>query len=326
MENRERVAKALLQAEGFLSGQQLSEELNITRAAVNKHIQSLREEGWEITSVPNRGYRLEARPRGLSAPVILAELHTSEIGQNLRILDEVDSTNRAAKEWARQGAPHGSAVLAKRQSAGRGRRGRSWASSEGGLYCSIVLRPHLATEKVPRLTLCAALAVREAIERTTGLQPGIKWPNDLLLGGKKLCGILTELSADAERLEFAVLGIGINVAHTDFPPEVRPLATSLADEGAAVERSELAAALFDALEPLLLQMELGGFSEIMEQYESRSLTLGKRVRILGVDGTEEGVAEAFDDLGMILLRKDDGSLLRIASGDVSLRPVEGAQP
>jgi len=322
VETKEIVAQALLQAQGYLSGQQLSDRLGITRAAVWKQIQTLREEGWQIESVPNRGYRLGSRPGGMSAALIASELRTRQIGRELRVLDRVDSTNRAAREWAREGAPHGSAVLAVTQSAGRGRRGRSWVSGEGGLYCSIVLRPNLATEKVPRLTLVAALAVREAIEQTTGLRAGIKWPNDVLLHGKKVSGILTELSADAERLEFAVVGIGINVRKTAFPPEVEEIATSLENEGGMTERPALAAALFGALEDLLDRMEREGFGVVMEEYKRYSLTLGKEVRILGVEGTEEGVVESFDDLGMILLRRKDGSSLRIASGDVSLRPVE----
>lgn len=245
------------------------------------------------------------------------------IGGCIRILDEVDSTNRYAKAWALEGAPHGAAVLAKRQSAGRGRRGRSWLSEEGGLYCSVVLRPDFSLEKAPQLTLTAALAVREAIQSAAGLSAGIKWPNDLLLGGKKVSGILTELQTAPGQPPAVIVGIGVNVAQQAFSEEVAPIALSLEQAGGKTDAKALFYAILAALEEKLTLLSEKGFSAILEEYARHSVTLGRRVRILGVDSVQEGVAEALDELGMLLLRKDDGSLARIASGDVSLRPAEG---
>jgi biotin operon repressor BirA-like protein len=205
----------------YISGEVVSQKLGVTRAAVWKHIKRLKDEGFLIDSVPNRGYRLNGWPDRLESAVLKGLLHTEEIGRCLEVHSTIDSTNIRCKELALKGAPHGTLILAEEQQRGRGRLGRTWVSPEGtGLWMSLLLRPALVPSQAFRITMVAALAVARAIKNTSCVEAGIKWPNDIIMGGRKVCGILTEVQVEPEMVQYAVVGIGVDVLLRNgaFPP------------------------------------------------------------------------------------------------------------
>jgi BirA family biotin operon repressor/biotin-[acetyl-CoA-carboxylase] ligase len=304
----------------FVSGEAISDKLGLTRAAVWKHVEALRGQGYRIDAVPARGYRLAGVPDRLTPLELRPLLNTHDLGQVLHWREEVSSTNDLAKELADQGAEHGEVVVAEAQTAGRGRRGRVWASpARRNLYFSVVLRPDLPPARAPELTLVGSVALCDAL-RQAGVDAGIKWPNDLLASGRKIGGILTELAADPDRVQWVVLGAGLNVnaRREDFPPEVRDDATSvLLERGQAAPRALFAAACFTALEGWLDRHDEEGFGVVREAWRARSVTLGREVSVK-VDGGEiAGVAEDLDEAGALLVRTKAG-LERIVSGDVTL--------
>ena len=321
------VLALLKAAEAPLSGEAMSRALGVSRAAVWKAVEALRGEGYAISSAPRRGYLLKASPDVLSA----GELYRPgrRVGREIVCLETVDSTNSEAKRRAAGGAPDGLAVLAEGQTGGRGRRERSFLSPAGrGLYLSVLLRPRCSLEQVPALTAWTAAAVCGAVEGLCGLRPGIKWPNDVILEGRKLCGILTELEleADTAALGCVVVGIGLNVSQTeaDFGPEVAPLAISLAQAlgGDAPRRAEVAAAVLDALDGMY-----AGFpdqrGEWLARYRARCLTVGRPVRLLRPGGEEEAYAEEIDDDFALVVRHPDGRRETVSSGEVSVRGLLG---
>src|SRR5919198_2054958 len=238
----------------FVSGEAISDKLGLSRAAVWKHVEALRAQGYRIDAVPARGYRLAGIPDRLGALELRPLLNTHDLGQVVHWHDEVGSTNDLAKALADDGAAHGEVVVAEAQSAGRGRRGRSWPSPPGrNLYLSAVLRPDLPPARAPELTLVASVALCQAV-RQADVAASIKWPNDLLVGGRKLGGILLEMAAEPDQIQWVVLGIGVNVngRPEDFPEEVRPIATSMAIErGRPVPRALFAGAALTAIEEWL---------------------------------------------------------------------------
>lgn len=236
-------------------------------------------------------------------------------GCAIRRLDTVDSTNREARRWAAEGAPHGAVVIAARQTAGRGRRGRDWASAPGaGLWFTMVLRPAIPESAYPLLPFAAALAAADACRMTTGLDVGIKWPNDLVLHGRKLAGLLLEREGDA-----VVMGIGINVRQrlTDFPEDLQDKACSLAMYGGNVTLEALAQALISQIEARIDHFDF------LPEYIERCVTIGARVRVVAVDHTFEGTAQGLDAGGALLVADDDGEVRRVLAGDVSVRGIMG---
>jgi BirA family biotin operon repressor/biotin-[acetyl-CoA-carboxylase] ligase len=307
-------------ADDFVSGEAISDKLGLSRAAVWKHVDALRRQGYRIDAMPARGYRLVAIPDRLGPLEIGPLLHTHDLGQTLHCSPELPSTNDRAKELAEAGAVHGEVVIAESQTAGRGRRGRTWASPSGrNLYMSVILRPQLPPQRAPELTLVASLAACDAC-RQAGVEAGIKWPNDVLVDGRKVAGILTELSAEPDAVHWVVLGIGVNLnsGEDDFPDELRDVATSLAIErGQAVPRALFTAALLSTLEEWLDLHASEGFGPIREAWRARSFTLGREVRV-DSDGAEvTGVAEDIDEVGALLVRTRSG-LSRVVAGDVHL--------
>ncbi len=241
------------------------------------------------------------------------------LGCSVEILETVDSTNAYVKECARLAAPHGFVAAAQTQTHGRGRFDRAWFSAPGeGLYFSILLRPDLPLNEAPRLTLLAALAVCEALRRTAGVDAQIKWPNDVLIGGKKCCGILLETGVAANGSYFAVLGIGVNVNMPGFSEGIE--ATSLfIERGRKFPRAQIGRAVLREADGLLAELAEIGFSSILERYKARSCTLGQRITVTEGERKNRGVAVGFDELGFLLLRTDGGEVLRLPSGNVSLR-------
>ncbi len=307
-------------ADEFVSGEAISDKLGLTRAAVWKHVEALRAQGYRIDAMPARGYRLAGVPDRLTPLEIRPLLNTHDIGQVVHWSEELGSTNDRAKELAEEGAEHGEVVVAETQTAGRGRRGRSWASpGRKNLTFSVVLRPDLPPARAPELTLVASVAVCEAL-RQAGVDARIKWPNDVLASGRKIAGILTELAADPDRVQWVVLGVGVNVnaRAEDFPADVRGEATSiLLERGQAAPRALFAAACFTALEDWLDRHAEDGFAAIRDEWKRRSATLGREVSVK-VDAREiVGVAEDLDAGGALLVRTETG-LERILSGEVRM--------
>jgi BirA family biotin operon repressor/biotin-[acetyl-CoA-carboxylase] ligase len=321
-----RVLAALRRAGGSTcSGASLSSEQGVSRAQVWKDVESLRARGYTIEATPGDGYRLAAVPDLLLPEEIEAGLTTRWLARDLRWLETTDSTNRVALDLARAGAAHGTTVLAEAQTAGRGRLGRSFFSPpRKNLYGSSLLRPRLVTADAPPWILASAIAVAEAIEQTVGDSDAveIKWPNDVLLGGLKTSGILMELSAEATRVVFLVLGIGVNlnVDRRDFPEEFRATATSLASHcGRPIDRVAFAQRLYNALERALDACAEGGFEVLRPRFEARFRMRGRRLSVLELDGTRQtGVAEGVAGDGALLLRRDDGELSRVLAGDVTI--------
>ena len=317
----------LLDGGGFVSGQKMSEALGLSRAAVWKAIQQLRSEGCDIESVTNRGYRLAARPDVLSRDGILCCLGDHPWRDRLVVLDTVDSTNNYAKTLASQGAPHGTVVVSDHQTGGKGRQGRSFSSPKGmGVYLSVILRWDVPPQRLMHLTCVAAEAVRRAILNTFGLETGIKWTNDLVCEKKKLCGILTELSVEAETglTDYVVCGIGINCRQTpaDFPADVAPMATSLLQLLGRSDACALAAAMITQLHLAagdLLQRP----RDWMDGYKAHCVTIGQDVKIIRGDEVTPAHVDDMDDQGALLVTLADGSRETVFSGEVSVRGMYG---
>ncbi|MGN0968488.1 MAG: biotin--[acetyl-CoA-carboxylase] ligase [Oscillospiraceae bacterium] len=326
---RDRVL-ALLKESGnnYCSGEKMSQALGLSRAAIWKAVEGLRQEGYDISSVPNRGYRLESSPDRLSAGELAGALSGCTIGSNLICLDSVDSTNNYLKKLADEGTPHGTVVLSGQQTGGRGRRGNSFLSPAGkGLYLSALLRPELPPMDVIDLTAWIAVAVCDAVEQVIGERPGIKWTNDIILRQKKLCGILTELSLEGESgaLSYVVAGIGINVSQSaeDFGPEVSQVAISLEQAlGRTIRRADLAAAVIRALDRLDRDFPAKK-ADYLARYRADCLTTGHEVRLIQKGETRTAFAESIDDEFALVVRWPDGTRETVTAGDVSVRGLLG---
>lgn len=320
-----KILKILKNAEDYVSGQELCEYLGVSRTAVWKAIQQLEKEGHKIEAKRNRGYRL-AEDKDVFGPTeIKSMLRTKRAGQNLVFLDLVDSTNNEARRQAEKGACDGTLVVALEQSAGKGRRGRSWVSAHGaGVWMSLLLRPDFMPEEASMLTLIAAMAVKEGIYQAAGLNGQIKWPNDVVLEGKKVCGILTEMSTEMECIRYVVIGIGINVNIREFPPELQQTATSLAlCTEKKVSRAKLAAEVAEAWEryydEFLKTLDL---SLLMEEYNRELVNVGREVRVLGPREEYTGISRGINEKGELLVETDEG-LRTVLSGEVSVRGIYG---
>ena len=314
-----------------ISGEELSQRLGISRTAVWKAINTLRQEGYSIEARAGQGYRLTGVPDALTEPEIRSFLHPVErVGRMLFCYDQVDSTNTRVKQLALEGAQDGTVVVANCQTAGRGRMNRVFQSPrDQGIYLTALLRPQLPPDRLMMVTAMAGVAVCEAVEQICGVRPGLKWPNDPVLNGKKLCGILTELSLEGEsgRLQYLAVGIGVNVGQRaeDFAPEVRPVATSLLQElGHPVSRPALAAAEIEALDRLYAALLSGDTEPYLAACRRDCVNLGRQVQLLLPDGTRQpAVAEDLDEDFGLVVRMADGSRRTVHSGEVSVRGLYG---
>jgi BirA family biotin operon repressor/biotin-[acetyl-CoA-carboxylase] ligase len=304
-----------------VSGTELAEQLKISRAAVWARIEELRHVGFEIEAGPHFGYRLVDEPDALFADDLLARLgKTKVVGRDIQVFEQTTSTNDVIEMLARDGVKEGAVVFAEAQTKGRGRLGRKWMSpTHKGLWFSVLLRPELRPQETTQLTVASATALRRAIKTVTGLSSEIKWPNDLLIGGKKVVGILTEMSAEVDRVRHVILGIGVDVNQEEFPPELRKLATSLKIEaGREISRAELATEILRELDSDYARIYGGKFSAVADEWEAGCATIGKNVSVqMGVRKIR-GRAEALDDDGALLVRTEHGHLERIIGGDVTL--------
>jgi BirA family transcriptional regulator, biotin operon repressor / biotin---[acetyl-CoA-carboxylase] ligase len=308
-----------------VSGPRIAEELGTSRSEVWRAVQQLREFGVQITGHPATGYQLESMPDLLLPDILSRVLPSQTIGSRIHHFFSITSTNLAAMHAAAAGEPEGTVFLAEEQTAGRGRGGHTWDSEPSvGIYCSVILRPQLAPADALLLSLMAGIAVAEAVEQATGLHPDLRWPNDLLLNGKKFCGVLTEMNAEATRVRYVVVGIGINVNHTQFPPELEPIATSLKLESSRDwSRVELTAALLKSLDDGYRKLIEGGpeaRSAILRNFEDRSSFARSRHVQVEEQGGYQGVTEGLDERGFLLVRTADG-LRTLLSGTV--RALDG---
>lgn len=305
----------------------MSRRIGISRAAIWKAIDSLRRDGYTIDARTGLGYRLTGSPDTIAEREIRRYLPPTADCPELRCLEEIDSTNSYLKREALAGAPHGTVAVANHQTAGRGRMTRTFQSPPGkGVYLSILLRPQLPPSDLMGVTGMTAVAVSRAVERAAGIRPGIKWTNDLVLNGRKLCGILTELAVESEvqMTQYLVIGAGVNVSHTpeDFGPEVSQMATSLLQEGCTVSRPLLAAAMIEEFNHL--GKSLGGsMAPWVDAYRQNCVTLGKPVRLLWTDRQTEALALDIDDQFGLLVRLPDGTETVVRTGEVSVRGLYG---
>ena len=322
---RDQVAALLAGAEGYLSGQEMSRALGVTRAAVWKEMEALRREGWPIESSPRKGYRLAGPPPALSGAYISAQLPPDSLFSGKVLVEPVvDSTNTRLKAMAAAGAPEGTALIAEEQTGGRGTHGRSFQSPRGdGLYLSVLLRPRgVRLEDLLTLTGWVGAAARRAVERACGAPARIKWLNDLYLNGKKLCGILTELSflGESGEPDYVVAGMGINMnqtAETFQAQGLGDIATSLALEGFPVERNHLAVCLLSALEQMIRDFP-DRRADYLADYRAHCVTLGRRVSFQGPEGTRTGTASGVDGSFALLVSGDDGREHTVNSGTVTM--------
>ena len=326
-----RILDALRRASGRTrSGEALSAEFGISRTQVWKDVQMLRDRGYIIHAGAGDGYRLDGIPDRLYPEEILVGLTTRWLARDIRYFDSADSTNRVALDLAREGAAHGTTVVAEGQTAGRGRLGRSFYSPPySNLYTSVVLRPHLTTIEAPTWILASAIAVADTIAATLedAASVEIKWPNDVLLSGLKTSGILVELAAEATRVEHLVLGVGVNlnVDREAFPDEFRDLATSLASHGGhPVNRIEFARRLYGNLEEVLDTCAERGFDAVRHRFDDRFKMRGRQVRVIQLDGRERsGKALGIDAHGALRLGTPGGEEVRVVAGDVTIAKENG---
>jgi BirA family biotin operon repressor/biotin-[acetyl-CoA-carboxylase] ligase len=307
--------------QGAISGAELSQRCNVSRAVIWARIRELRSLGYEIVANPHLGYRLLSTPDFLHADDLMARLGRSVlIGRDIQVFRKTTSTNDVVEKLARDGAKEGAVVFAESQSKGRGRLGREWVSpGQKGLWFSVLLRPALRPPEATRITIASATALRRAIHNYTGLAVTIKWPNDILLGGHKLAGILTELRGELDRIEYVVLGIGVdvNLTASDFPSGLRKTATSLQIElGQTLPRAELAAEILRELDADYRKISDDQFQVVVDEWMEHCGTIGRNVTVQSGPRTITGKADSLSDDGALLIRTQYGRLERVIGGEV----------
>ena len=314
-----------------MSGQELCERFGVSRTAIWKNIEQLKRDGYQIDAVKNRGYLLkESAPCVFGRTEIESRRKTKWIGQTTHYYDSIDSTNSQAKRLAEEGALDGTVVVADRQTAGRGRRGRGWMSPAGkNLYFTILLRPKLAPDKASMLTLVMALAVARGIQKTTpstAKQIGIKWPNDIVINGRKVCGILTEMSLSVEQncIDHLAIGVGINVARQSFPEEIKERAVALDEICDDVNRSELLANILQEFEQVYARfMETEDLQDLLSAYHAMLVNMDRYVRVLDPKGEYDGIARGIKSTGELIVELPDGTRRDVYAGEVSVRGIYG---
>lgn len=320
------ILKMLRKNDGYISGQQICEYFGVSRTAVWKAINQLKEEGYVVEAIRNKGYRILSSPDITTKEELESQINTSWAGRTIYYYAELDSTNLEAKRLGEKGAPHGTLAVADMQTAGRGRRGRGWSSPSGSsIYMTILLRPDLEPNRAPMMTLIMAYSVACAVQEQTGLEAKIKWPNDIVIHGHKICGILTEMSTEIDYIHYVIIGVGINVNIQEFPEEIRETATSISLElGQAVKRSSLLACVMSHFEKnYQVFMETQDLSKLREKYNQLLVNYGREVKVLGETVSYHAIALGINDKGELQVKKEDGTEASILSGEVSVRGIYG---
>jgi BirA family biotin operon repressor/biotin-[acetyl-CoA-carboxylase] ligase len=311
----------------FVSGEKLSEILGVSRAAIWKYINIIKEDGYEIEAISRKGYRIISTPDILTFEEIKNFLNTEYIGKNIIYYDSIGSTNSKAKELAEVGQEHGTVIVSEEQTLGRGRLGRNWVSPKHkGIWMSIILRPNIITENISQITLLGAAAVHKAIMKM-GIETSIKWPNDIVLNSKKICGILTEMSGEVDHINYLVMGIGINVnlKKEDLPEDLKDIATSLAlESGKYIDRKLLLAHVLNIFEELYSEfVEKGSIKETIDICRENSMLIGQEIQL--VNRGKITIAKAIDisEQGELVIENCNGIIEYIVSGEVSVRGIYG---
>lgn len=322
---KDEILKLLKQSDDYISGEEISKILGVSRTAIWKYINTLKHEGYLIESSSKRGYRLVESPDVLTSAEVLPVLNTTYIGREIMYFDSIDSTNTVARTQASQGCREGLAVIAEEQTAGRGRLGRKWSSPKStSIAFSMVLRPRIKPTEAPGITLAMGTAVCRAIRRVTSLNAGIKWPNDIIVNNKKVCGILTEMNAEMDAVNYIIAGVGINVNVKEFYEDIKDIATSLCiEKGSIVSRRNILSAVFYEFEEIYNRFKKDGIKSIIDEFKSYSVTLGKTVRVISISESFEGEAVDIVDDGLLFVRLENGEGRKVISGDVSVRGING---
>ncbi len=302
----------------FVSGEAISNYLGCSRTAVWKHIEELRKAGYKLEAAPRKGYRIIHQPNLLTESEIKAGLATNYLGKHVHYEKSVKSTQEIAHRISRDGAIEGTIVVADEQVAGKGRLGRPWFSPIGtGIWMSLILRPKIPPQQAPQLTLLTAVAVIRGIKAATDLQCDIKWPNDILLNGRKLVGILTEMQADPDQIHSVIIGIGINVNETDFPEEIKEIATSLKiEKEEEINRATVIKSILEQFEELYELFLNEGFIPIKKLWESNAITIGRNITARTTTNSIHGFAQGITEDGVLLLKDEKGEIHKIYSADI----------
>ncbi len=310
----------------YLSGQELCNRFGVSRTAVWKVINQLKEEGYEIEAVPNKGYRLKSYPDILSKGELMSRMQTNWAARSIVYLDETGSTNNDAKRLADEGEVHGTLVVSDTQSSGRGRRGKAWSSPPGTtISMTLLLRPSFMPDKASMLTLLMAMAVTTAIEEECALQTKIKWPNDIIINRKKVAGILTEMNAETDYIHYVVIGVGINVNLEAVPEEIAEIATSLRlEKKRKVSRAEIIERTMYHFEQYYEEyLKYLDLSFVMDEYNQRLISLDSEVKVLDPKGEFRGISRGINKDGELMVETEDGGLHAIYAGEVSVRGLYG---
>lgn len=325
---KEKILEYLKEAQGYVSGQELCERLGVSRTAVWKNIKLLEGEGYCIEAVKNRGYHLVDVPDSIDPMELHGYIHTKWLGHSLYTKDSVDSTNNWAKRMAEEGAPNGTVVIANEQTQGKGRRGRHWTTPPGATVAlTKLLRPDMPPERASMITLVEGLSVAQTINQLYGLNAMIKWPNDVVVSGKKICGILTEMSAQVDYINYVVVGTGINTNLATIPPEIADIATSLLLELQSkdkIKRAPLIGALLETFEKnYKIFQEVWDLSGLMEAYNEILVNRNNQVKVLEPGNEYTGVARGITPMGHLLVEDDHGNVAQVYAGEVSVRGLYG---
>lgn len=323
---KSKILRAIGHADGYVSGQELSGMLDVSRTAVWKVINQLKEEGYEIESVPRKGYRILSRPDVVTKEAVASRLETKWAGRQICSLPTVDSTNNEAGRLAENGALEGTLVLAEEQTGGKGRRGRSWMTPAGSAVAmSLILRPDIPPSRASMLTLVMGLAVADACRSFCGVDAKIKWPNDIVADGRKICGILTEMSSEIDYIRHIIIGAGINTKVEQFPEELKKTAVSLHEiTGERPDRAGLIAACMQQFEQYYeIFLKKQDLSLLKDAYNERLAGIGGTVSVLGTQEQYSGISEGIDEMGELLVRREDGRIETVYAGEVSVRGIYG---
>lgn len=323
---KEEILRLLRSADGYISGQELCNRFGVSRTAVWKAINQLKEAGYEIEAQQNKGYRLMAAPDLMTEAEIKSLMHTDWVAKEVLYFDTIDSTNTKAQELAEKGYPSGTLVVADKQDSGKGRRGRSWVSPSGtGIFMTLMIKPDINPNNASMLTLVAALAVAKAITSVTGEEALIKWPNDIVVNGKKVCGILTEMNAQFDYINHIVVGIGINVHNESFPEEISQMASSLLIEagGKRFHRAQIIAETMSYFEQYYdIFLKTQDLSALVREYDELLVNRNKSVRVLDPKEPFDGKAMGITPKGELIVDTWESRKL-VSSGEVSVRGIYG---
>jgi len=321
-----KILKVLRNSDKYISGQSICDELGISRTAVWKYMNQLKEDGYGIEATQNKGYNITKYPDVLTEVELGSLFETEFFGNKIYFYDEIDSTNNEAKKKAEDGAKQGTLVIAECQNGGRGRRGKKWISPSGsGIWMSFVLKPTIHPYGASMITLVAALSVVSALKNIKGFECNIKWPNDIVANGKKICGILTEMSSELDAVNYVIIGIGININSTEFDEEISDIASSVfLETGLTIKRSQVVADFAKYFEKYYsIFMQTQDMRGLIDEYNGLLVNVGREVKINNINSQFIGNAIGINDKGELLVKKQDGSVEKVIAGEVSVRGLYG---